>query len=111
LIENLRLASGEYLYRLSHAAVFGALSRRCQPLLARHHLRHAGCTYGLLQNSRVTEEYLLRLLPELQPGTWELYCHADEDAHRHELEALLSPRVRQVIEARGIQLCRYSDCL
>jgi hypothetical protein len=24
---------------------------------------------------------------------------------------LLSPRVRQVIESRGIQLCRYSDCL
>lgn len=111
LIQNLRLASGEYLYRLSHAAVFGALSRRCEPLLARRHLRHASCTYGLLQNSRVTEEYLLRLLPELQPGTWELYCHADEDAHRHELEALLSPRVRRVIEARGIQLCRYSDCL
>jgi len=111
LIQNLRLASGEYLYRLSHAAVFGALSRRCEPFLASHHLRHAGRTYGLLQNSRVTEEYLLRLLPELQPGTWELYCHADEDAHRHELEALLSPRVRQVIEARGIQLCRYSDCL
>ena len=81
LIQNLRLASGEYLYRLSHAAVFGALSRRCQPLLARHHLRHAGCTYGLLQNSRVTEEYLLRLLPELQPGTWGLYCPADESAH------------------------------
>ncbi len=111
LIQNLRLASGEYLYRLSHAGIFWALSRRCEPLLARHELRHAGCTYGLLQNSRVTEDYLLRLLPELQPGTWELYCHADEDAHRHELEALLSPRVREVIESRGIQLCRYSDCL
>jgi hopanoid biosynthesis associated protein HpnK len=111
LIQNLRLASGEYLYRLSHAGVFGALSRRCEPLLAHHQLSHAGCTYGLLQNSRVTEDYLLRLLPELQPGTWEVYCHADEDAHRHELEALLSPRVREVIESRGIQLCRYSDCL
>ncbi|MFM8879075.1 MAG: hopanoid biosynthesis-associated protein HpnK [Verrucomicrobiota bacterium] len=111
LIQNLRLASGEHLYRWSHAAVFAALSRRCGPLLASRGLRHAGATYGLLQNSRVTEDYLLRLLPELQPGTWELYCHADEDAHRHELEALLSPRVRQVIEARGIRLCRYSDCL
>lgn len=111
LFQNLRLASGEYLYRVSHAGVFGALSRRCRPLLARARLRHAEATYGLLQNSRVTEDYLLRLLPELQPGTWELYCHADEDAHRHELEALLSPRVREVIESRGIQLCRYSDCL
>jgi len=111
LLQNLRLASGEYLYRVSHAAVFGALSRRCRPLLARHGLRHAEATYGLLQNSRVTEDYLLRMLPELQPGTWELYCHADEGAHRHELEALLSPRVRAVLEARGIQCCRYSDCL
>lgn len=111
LIQNLRLASGEHLYRWSHAAVFGALSRRCEPLLARRDLRHARATYGLLQNGRVTEDYLLRLIPELQPGTWELYCHADEDAHRHELEALLSPRVRRVIEARGIRLCRYSDCL
>lgn len=111
LIQNLRWASGEYLYRLSHAGVFGALSRRCEPLLASRSLRHAAATYGLLQNSRVTEEYLLRLLPELQPGTWELYCHADEHAHRHELEALLSPRVRQVIESRGIRLCRYTDCL
>ena len=111
LVQNLRLASGEYLYRVSHAAVFGALSRRSRPLLARRGLRHAGATYGLLQNSRVTEDYLLRLLPELQPGTWELYCHADEGTHRHELEALLSPRVREVLEARGIRCCRYSDCL
>lgn len=111
LLQNLRLASGALLYRVSHAAVFGAMSRRCRPLLARGGLRHAEATYGLLQNSRVTEEYLLRLLPELQPGTWELYCHADEDAHRHELEALLSPRVREVLGARGIRLCRYSDCV
>ena len=57
----------------------------------------------------MTEKYLLRLLDNLWPGDFELYCHPDEDAHAHETAALCSPRVRAKIRERGIELITYSD--
>jgi chitin disaccharide deacetylase len=38
-------------------------------------IKHAQITFGLLQNARVDEEYVLKLLPELPPGDSELYSH------------------------------------
>ena len=57
----------------------------------------------------MTEKYLLNLLDNLWSGTFEIYCHPDEDEHAHELEALCSPRVRAKIEELGIELIRYQD--
>jgi hypothetical protein len=65
--------------------------------------------FGLLQNGRITEKYLLRLLEELRPGDYELYAHPDDQKHAEETEALCSPRVRQRIDELGIKLVRYQD--
>ena len=108
-LQNLRLAGGKYLYRTAHAFIFDRLSSRAETSLRRRHIRYTDATFGLLQSGRITEKYLLRLLEELKPGTWELYCHPDLGMHQHELEALTSPRVKDLIRKRGIVLCRYSD--
>lgn len=108
-LENVRMAGGHYFYRSSHAFIFDRLSKRAESSLKRRNIRHADATYGLLQNGRITEKYLLRLLADLKPGTWELYCHPDLGTHHHELDALTSPRVKDLIRERGIVLCRYSD--
>lgn len=106
---NFRLAYGRYLYRASHAFIFNRLSSRAVPSLQRRGIRHTDAVFGLLQNDRITESYILRLLDNLWPGDFELYCHPDEEAHAHETEALCSPRVREKIEERGIELITYAD--
>jgi hypothetical protein len=63
----------------------------------------------LLQNGRVDETYVGRLLSRLPPGDSELYSHPSLDEFKHELDALVSPGIRQLINERGIQLIRYQD--
>lgn len=106
---NLRLATGRYLYRLGHACWFWFLTRRVRSALERERLRHTQAVFGLLQDSRVDEAFLERLIPRLPPGDSELYSHPSLDQFRHELDALLSPRVKSLIDQHGVRLIRYQD--
>jgi hopanoid biosynthesis associated protein HpnK len=106
---NLRVAFGRYFYRLSHAFIFAWLSARSRAALDRRRILYADRVFGLLQSGRITEDYLLKVLGSLKGGTYELYAHPDEDKHAHETEALCSPRVKDLIAQRGIQLVRYCD--
>jgi hopanoid biosynthesis associated protein HpnK len=106
---NLRLASGHIAYRVLHMAIFHPLSWRARPKLRAHGLRHTSAVFGLLQNSRVDENYVSRLLPNLPAGDSELYSHPSLDVFRNEFDALISPRVRAAVETLGIKLIRYQD--
>lgn len=106
---NRRLASGRWLYRISHALVFRWLGARSELNLVRRGIRHSDRVFGLLQNSRVDEEFILKLLPQLPAGVAELYSHPSLDSFRHELAALVSPRVKALVEKVGIELIRYQD--
>ena len=106
---NLRLAFGRSFYRFSHDLIFDRLALRAQPAFQRRGIKHAEFTFGLLQNGKMTEKYLVRLLENLFPGTFEIFFHPDEEEHAHELEALLSPKVREIIQQRNIELIRYQD--
>jgi hopanoid biosynthesis associated protein HpnK len=109
LSRSRRIARGHWFYRVSHAAIYEWLSRRAREPLRRRGIRHAQITFGLLQNGRVDEEYLLKLLPELPPGDSELYSHPSLDEFKHEFDALVSPRAKEQIEKLGIKLVRYRD--
>jgi chitin disaccharide deacetylase len=106
---NLRIASGHFAYRLLHALLFHSLAARARPVLRRRGFRHTRAVFGLLQNARVTEDFIYHLLPRLPEGDSELYSHPSLDEFKHEFDALISPRVRQRLEALGIQLIRYRD--
>ena len=106
---NLKLASGRLAYRLLHALIFHPLSAWASPAVQRQGLRHTRRVFGLLQNALVDERYVLRLLPCLPAGGSELYSHPSLDEFRNELDALLSPRVREQVRQFGIQLIRYQD--
>ena len=106
---NLRLASGHLAYRALHAAIFHPLSARARPVLARRGIRHTEAVFGLLQNARVDEAYVARLLPQLPAGDSELYSHPSLDEFKHEFDALVSPRVRELVQKLGIKLIRYQD--
>ena len=103
------LAQGSRLHRSKDAAIFFLLSWRAGRALRRMKIRHTQRIFGLLQNARVNEACLLRLLAILPSGDSELYSHPSLDEGKHELDALISPRVRKRIEELGIQLIRYQD--
>ncbi|HEU5070383.1 MAG TPA: hopanoid biosynthesis-associated protein HpnK [Verrucomicrobiae bacterium] len=103
------LARGQRLYRASHALIYLALSRSARARLRLKGIRHTRHVFGLLQNARVNEAYVARLLPLLPPGDSELYSHPSLDEFKHEFDALISPRIRALVAAERIQLIRYQD--
>jgi chitin disaccharide deacetylase len=109
LSRSRKMSRGHWLYRVSHAAIYECLSCRAREPLRQRGIQHAQLTFGLLQNARVDEEYVLKLLPELPPGDSELYSHPSLHEFRHEFDALISPRVRERVEMLGVELIRYQD--
>jgi hopanoid biosynthesis associated protein HpnK len=103
------LASGRRLYRAGHAMIHSILSWSARANFRRMNLRHTQRVFGLLQNDRVDETYVLKLLNILPAGDSELYSHPSLDQFKHEFDALVSPRVKALVEARGIELIRYQD--
>jgi len=103
------LTKGNRLYRSTHAAIYFILSRGAQSALYHKKIRHTQRVFGLLQNGRVNEEYLLKLLPILPPGDSELYSHPSLDEFKDEFDALVSPRVKELVKKLGVKLIRYRD--
>jgi predicted glycoside hydrolase/deacetylase ChbG (UPF0249 family) len=106
---NAGLAGGRWLYQCSHSVIFGLLSARARGALGRRHIRHTRRVFGLLQDSRVDEAFILKLLPRLPDGDSELYSHPSLNEFKHEFDALISPRVRERVGELGIELIRYQD--
>ena len=103
------LAHDNRLYRATHAMIYFCLSWNAQARLRRRNIRHTQRVFGLLQNARVNEEYISKLLPLLPPGDSELYSHPSLDEFRNEFDALVSPRVQALVASEKIQLIRYQD--
>lgn len=108
--------------KLGEAAIFSLLSRFARARLEKHGIRHADRMFGMHQTGHVSEAYLEHLLPQLEPGLTELYCHpgvSDDEIRRWtpdydrdgELAALTSPRLRTTVAAAGIELTSYRDML
>ena len=104
-----RLAAGRRLYRSAHALIYSCLSRYARPAFRKKNIRHTRRIFGLLQNDRVDETYVLKLLPALPAGDSELYSHPSLDKFKHEFDALVSPQVREKVRQLGIELIRYQD--
>ena len=106
---NAQIARGRWLYRMFHALLFTVLAARSRRAFGRLNFRATERVFGLLQDSHVDEEYVLRLLPRLPPGDSELYAHPSLDKFRHEFDALISPRVKARVAELGLQLIHYQD--
>ena len=106
---NARLATGHWLYRIAHAVIFCWLAGRSVSALRQRGIRHTSAVFGLLQNARVDEAFVLNLMSQLPPGDSELYSHPSLDEFKHEFDALVSPRVKAEVAAQGVQLIRYQD--
>jgi hypothetical protein len=75
-------------------------------------LRHGPKTWGYFERGRLDEIRIMEILGRLDPGIHELICaprEGDDPAEFSDLTALLSPRVREGLARRGIELCRWAD--
>lgn len=106
---NMSLASGQWGYRVLHSVIYNCLSAKARPWFKRRGISHTRYVFGLLQNARVDESFVARLLPRLPVGDSELYSHPSLDEFRNELDALISPRIRAQVDALGIELIGYRD--
>ena len=106
--------------RLSGLLVFSLLRRNGVRRLRRAGIAHADRVYGLQVTGRLSEQYLVDLLPRISAEWAEVYCHPaleedDEPANGppgagpRELAALLSPRVRGAVAAGGFLLTNSED--
>jgi hopanoid biosynthesis associated protein HpnK len=100
--------------------VFTGLCRYGKRLLKANGIQSVDRVYGLLQSGRMTEDYLLKLIPKIQAERVEIYSHpaiaiAEEPSNAPlglgpaELEALLSDRVRELLKQQGFTLTNYSE--
>jgi hopanoid biosynthesis associated protein HpnK len=104
---------------------WGSLSLRPWTALVRARLRRAGIhsndfVFGLHDSGAMDESRVLALAENLPEGVSELYLHlatgrcAELDRHtpdsrnEAELEAVLSPRVAESLERRGVELVAFS---
>jgi hopanoid biosynthesis associated protein HpnK len=76
--------------------------------------------YGWLQSGRMSEDYLLGLIPHIQADVVEVYAHpavaiageprnGPQGAGQLELNALMSPRVREMLITHGFELTNYNQ--
>jgi chitin disaccharide deacetylase len=104
-----RTVRGQWLYRVTHAIIYRALSTWARPVLRQKGISHTQLVFGLLQNSRVDAPYVAQLLPQLPPGDSELYSHPSLDQFKNELDALICPDNKKLAQKLGIDLIRYQD--
>jgi chitin disaccharide deacetylase len=104
-----RVALGYRLERLSHGLAYWLLAGPARRKLKEMDIKHTDAVFGLLQDARVDERYMERLLPRLPKGISEIYSHPSIDVFKHEMEALISPKIKQLAESLDIKLIRYQD--
>ncbi|MBC8097527.1 MAG: hopanoid biosynthesis-associated protein HpnK [Akkermansiaceae bacterium] len=106
---NTKLDGGRWFYRTSHAVIYQILAARSRGDFLKRDIKHTRHVFGLMQDSHVDERYITKLLPLLPPGDSELYSHPSLDKFKHEFDALISPRVKDLVKKLGIELVRYQD--
>jgi hopanoid biosynthesis associated protein HpnK len=109
------------VHKLSEAFIFSRLAQRTKQKLRAAQRIFPDALFGLHHSGQVDERYLLYLLPKLQPGVTEIYCHPSllpcPEVERwtpnyrraDELVALTSESVRRVVGRLGISLVNYRD--
>ncbi len=98
----LRLDRSRIATKMLWAWIFRRLRKAGERRFCGSGVAYADRVYGLLATGRITERYLLGLIPEIRANDIEIYSHPTPGSA--ELSALLSPRVRHAIEAAGFVL-------
>ena len=113
----LKVDRSRFLEKVKFSTVFGMFRPHARKRLKSAGIRCPDRVYGLLQSGRVTEPYLLKLIPRIRADRVEVYSHPTTEgtaasprgASRPQLEALTSARVREALDAQGFRLSTYPE--
>jgi chitin disaccharide deacetylase len=118
---TLALAPDGSLPKIAQGLIFALLCRRAKKIARAAGLLFNDHIFGLLNDGRMTEAYVMGLVPRLQPGVTEIYCHpglyADSELLRwapgyrrqEELAALMSPSLKVTLAAAGIKVTDFRE--
>jgi hopanoid biosynthesis associated protein HpnK len=107
--------------RLARWTIFGTLGRRARRRLRQQGVRTADRAVGVLDPGHLTEDFVAAYLEKMPDGLTEIFFHpamgTAEELHRcqhgyrhaEELQALCSPRVRELIDRRGVRLVNFRE--
>lgn len=116
LVASLRFHGQSAATKCSWALIFGLLAVWARRRLRQSDLVVADRVYGLMQSGRMSEGYLLALLPRMTAPVTELYFHPDLapvgqplGPNPGDLAALLSPAVRAALAREQIRLTTYLE--
>ncbi len=101
--------------QVTWAAIFALLNRYVLRKLRPFPFVTTERVYGLFHSGRMAEGYVVRLVEQMHASSAEFYLHPSTSPPQKpfgpnpgDLETLLSPRLREVLERRGIALCTYT---
>jgi chitin disaccharide deacetylase len=113
---NLKIDRQNLLEKALHWWVFGQLRRAGLRRLRALGVATPERVYGLLQTGRMSEAYLLNLIPQLTANQIEIYFHPDSPdptqttyGNQTELQALLSDPVRQALTQAQFKLVNFHE--
>ncbi len=118
---TLSLAPDRPLPKVAQGLIFSWLSRRARRLAQAAGLIYNDHLFGLLNDGRLTEDYLVGLIGHFKPGVTEVYSHPALYAapelgrwtpgyrRQEELAALLSPRLQASLTAAGVAVSDFRE--
>ena len=118
---TLALTPGNPFPKATLGVIFGILSRRARRLAETAGLLVNDHLFGLTHPGRLTEDYLVKLVPRLQPGLTEIYCHPALAAdpvlvqaapgywRLEEFTALVSPRLKEALDQNDIEVTNFRE--
>lgn len=105
---TLKIAPQGFAIKAITAFVFSRLRFSHEKLLTAKNIGFTDRVYGLLQTSQITEDYLTKLLPQIKADVVEIYSHPNlEGSGKIELEALLSPKIKETVKLSGYELTNF----
>jgi hopanoid biosynthesis associated protein HpnK len=118
---TLALAPDGPVPKVVQGLIFKLLCRRAGSIARAAGLIYNDHLFGLTNDGRMTETYLTALVPRLEPGVTEIYCHpglyADPELRRwapryrrqEELAALMSPHLKATLAAARVRLTDFRE--
>lgn len=97
-----RRDGADFVVKLARHLVFLGLAAACRRALSDTRLKACQGVLGLWETGRMNEAYLLKAIPNLPSGDWEIYSHPGSGpGGAEELAALLGPQLKTLLQEAG----------
>ncbi|MGI0481540.1 hopanoid biosynthesis-associated protein HpnK [Geminocystis sp. CENA526] len=104
---TLKLDSSNLLLKTVYSIVFRQLRKYGEKLFNKSGVKYLEKIYGLLQTGKMSESYLLGLIPQIEGNIIEIYSHPQSVTEDIELQGLCSQQVKYLLSSRGFELVNY----